>query len=234
MVVRKHQDRPRASSPPAGGWQIVYTGFVLILLCFFILLTSFASLEESKITRFVQAFSSAVSVFGGGRSLEKGKTMIHAGAMLVDKEDAIADLFNKVRNMRQKSDLQHVAIQQDSRGVIMTLADKLLFSSGQADLSLKASPLLIKVARIINAIDTPVEIEGHTDNVPINTPQYASNWELSTARAINVLRFITDDGNVNPDMVSAVGRAEYRPVVSNDTEANRAQNRRVEIIFKAN
>ena len=191
----------RDDSPaPVAGWQIVYTGFILILLCFFVMLTSFASLEQSKITRFVQGFSTAVSVFSSGKSLEEGQTMINPGAMMVDKEDAMAELFRQVRMLGQQRELGQVDIQQSRRGIIMTLSDKLLFDSGQAGLAKKAYPLLDKIAGIVRDINTPVEIEGHTDDVPIHNRAYASNWDLSTARAVNVLRFITDGGRSRPEI----------------------------------
>ena len=160
--------------------------------------------------------------------------MIRSGAMMVDKEDTMAELFKKVRLLSQRNALDHVNIQRSRRGIVMTLSDKLLFSSGQSELSHKAIPLMGKIAEIINTMKTPVEIEGHTDDVPIHTHAFASNWELSTARAVNVLRFLTTDGKVDPKHVSAVGMAEYHPVVPNDTAENRSINRRVEIIFKVN
>ena len=227
-------NRRNPSPNPTAGWQVVYTGFILILLCFFIMLTSFASLEQSKITRFVHAFSSAMSVFSGGRNLEKGQTMIDSESMMVDKENAMAELFKKIRMLGRQNDLQQVDIQKTRRGIIMTLSDKLLFSSGQGELSPKAYPLLDKIAGIITTIRTQVEIEGHTDNVPIHTRIYASNWELSTGRAVNVLRYLTSAGKVDATLLSAVGMAEFHPVAPNDTGDNRAKNRRVEIIFKVN
>jgi chemotaxis protein MotB len=235
MKVQRNKNRGQNMAPMhSGGWQIVYTGFILILLTFFIMLTSFASLEQSKITRFVQAFSDAVNVFSGGQSLEEGKTMINTGAVMVDKEDAMAKLFEKVRMLGQQNNLQQLDIQRTQRGVIMTVSDQLLFSSGQAIISSRAYPLLNKIAGIIGAIKTPVEIEGHTDNVPIHTPVFDSNWELSTARAVNVLRYMTTRGGVDPQWVSAVGMAEYQPVAPNTTAIDRAKNRRVEIVFKVN
>ena len=234
MPSAKHFRRRPSNAAPTRGWQIVYTGFILILLCFFIMLTSFASLEKSKITRFVEAFSNAVNVFSGGSSLQKGRTMINSRAMMVDKEDAMAELFKKVILLGQQNNLQQVGIQKSKRGIIMTLSDKLLFSSGQADLSTRAVPLLQKIAVMIQSIQAPVEIEGHTDNVPIGNRQFASNWELSTARAVNVLRFFTGRASVDPNLVSAVGMASYQPVAPNDSAPNRARNRRVEIVFKVN
>ncbi len=215
------------------GWQIVYTGFILILLCFFIMLTSFASLQQSKITRFAQAFSHAVSVFSGGRSLEEGRTMIHTNAMVVDKEDEMARLFEKVRQLGKNHHLDEVEVTRSRRGVVITLSENLLFQSGDARLTPAALPLLDKVVRIIRIVDVPVEIEGHTDDLPIQTPNFPSNWELSTARAVTVLRYIIEQQNVDSQRISAVGFSKYRPVVPNDSMAHRARNRRVEIIFKS-
>jgi chemotaxis protein MotB len=216
----------------AGGWQIVYTGFVLILLCFFIMLTSFASLEHSRITQFVQSFANAVSVFDGGRSLEPGKTIINSDAMVVDKEDPIALLFEKVQQLGKQSGLDDVSIQRSERGVILTLADKMLFESGQAVLSPSSHPLLKKIGQVVNSTQARIDIQGHTDDRPIRTGAYPSNWELSSARAVNVLRFLIADAGVPPHRLSAVGLSKYHPLVPNTSEQNRARNRRVEIIFK--
>ena len=223
---------PGHKQPDAGGWQIVYTGFILILLCFFIMLTSFASLEHSRIMQFVQSFANAVSVFDGGRSLEPGKTVINADAMVVDKEDPIALLFEKVKQAGNKNGLDAVSIQRSDRGVIMTLADKMLFESGQAELTAASHDLLNKIGMIANSTRARVDIQGHTDDQPIRTHAFPSNWELSTARAVNVLRFMIADAGVPPLRLSAVGLSKYHPLVPNDSDKNRARNRRVEIIFR--
>ena len=226
---KRHDD---LLQPDIGRWQMVYTGFILILLCFFIMLTSFASLEQSKISRFVRAFSTAVTVFSGGRSLEKGTTMIDTRAMIMDKEDKMAQLFETIRTLKQRNELHQVTLSKGNRGVVMTLSDKLLFSSGEANLSASAKPLLDKIGQIIKTVQVPVEIEGHTDNVPIRTFAYPSNWELSTARAVNVLRFLIEQQAISAHQLSAVGFANYQPAASNASAQGRAKNRRVEIIFK--
>lgn len=217
---------------PSGGWQLIYTGFVLIMLSFFIMLTSFASLQKAKITRFAHAFSSAVSVFQGGKSLEDGETAGGSDISLLSKEDQVARLFENVSALSNRYQINGVGIERNLRGVVMTLSDTMLFDSGSAELSPNAYPLLKKIGAIIAAVTVPVEIEGHTDNVPINTGRFPSNWELSTARAINVLRFLIDRNRTDSKRISAVGRSEYQPLHANDTAENRACNRRVEIIFK--
>jgi chemotaxis protein MotB len=234
MLKRRHNRKRHAAGlqPDIGGWQLVYTGFVLILLCFFIMLTSFASLEQSRISQFARAFSTAVTVFSGGRSLEKGTTMMDTHAMIMDKEDQMAQLFETVSALKQRSELHQVTLSRGSRGVVMTLSDNLLFASGDAKLSASAKPLLVKIGQIIKAVQVPVEIEGHTDNVPIRTSAYPSNWELSTARAVNVLRFLIELHAISTQKLSAVGFASHQPAASNASARGRAKNRRVEIIFK--
>lgn len=232
MARRWQRKQNQQTSTDSGGWQVVYTGFILIMLCFFIMLSSFASLQQAKIVQFVKAFSTAVSVLNGGLSLEKGETIFETKFMVIDKEDPMARLFNAVTMYSETLDINQVEMQLSEHGVIMTLADTLLFESGKADLSSDARALLHKIAILIHKVNVPVEIEGHTDNVPIATPAFPSNWELSTARAVNVLRYLIEQQAVDASRLSAVGMSEYQPVASNDTAANRARNRRVAFVFK--
>jgi chemotaxis protein MotB len=115
--------------------------------------------------------------------------------------------------------------------VVRVLTDKLLFDSGQATLQHDGLPLLGEVAQLLNLDKShPITVEGHTDNVPIATSQFPSNWELSTARATTVVRFLISRG-VNASRLGAVGYADLHPLASNATPAGRAENRRVEIVL---
>lgn len=116
--------------------------------------------------------------------------------------------------------------------VIRLLTDKLLFATGKATLSPAGDPLMEKIASLIN-IDRvhPIAVEGNTDNVPIHTGEFASNWELSTARASTVVNFLISQG-VSAKRLSAIGYAEEHPIASNSTAAGRARNRRVEIVLQ--
>lgn len=220
-------DRPELSA----GWQTVYAGFAMIMLSFFILLTSFSSLAPSKITRFVSSFSDAVSVLEHGSNLEEGKTIKGDEVQLLPREDLAAQLFEQVRQASHAEGLDQVVLQRTPKGVVLTLNDTLLFDSGQARLSEAAYPRLEKIGRLIQRIQTPVEIQGHTDNQPIHTNEFPSNWELSTARAISVLRYLIQTPEIAPERLSAVGFAEFQPMVANDTAEQRAQNRRVDFVF---
>ncbi len=128
-----------------------------------------------------------------------------------------------------------VRVSIDERGlVIKVLTDDLLFASGQASLNPKSHQLLGEIAQLLNLdASNPIDVEGNTDNVPINSSIFPSNWELSTARASTVVRFLIDNG-VSPVRLTAVGYADTRPVGTNLTAAGRSQNRRVEIVLKRN
>ena len=115
--------------------------------------------------------------------------------------------------------------------VVRVMTDKVLFASGQATLQPKGRPLLAEVAQLLNVDKShPITVEGHTDNEPIATAEFPSNWELSTARATTVVRFLIAHG-VGDGRLGAVGYADLHPIASNATAAGRARNRRVDIVL---
>jgi len=214
------------------GWQIIYTGFVLILLCFFIMLCSFSSMQEEKIIRFVQSFESAVSIFSGGLSFESGKDILNPTIDIVDKNSEIADILEELETLKNNLGLpKEINSFLADKGLVMSLSDTVLFESGVARISEEAIPILEKVGSIITKTACDIQIEGHTDNLPISTGGFPSNWELSTARAVNVLRFFLEKAKIPPERLTAVGFGEFQPLFPNDTPEHRAKNRRVEIVF---
>lgn len=233
MRKRNKDDQTnRSDESPGRGWEIVYSGFILILLCFFVMLSSFATMEEAKIMRFVRSFANAVSILPGGRKFESSSAVLPDSTEIVDHKSDLAKIFEELGVLVGELNLENeVHLSLSSKGLVMRLADRALFDLGVADLSPKALPLLEKVGAIISKTPYLVLVEGHTDNLPINTPRYPSNWELSTARAVNVLRYFIDNHQITAQRLSAVGFGEYQPLVPNDTIEHRAQNRRVEIIF---
>ncbi|MGZ6562532.1 MAG: OmpA family protein [Solirubrobacteraceae bacterium] len=151
------------------------------------------------------------------------------------KEQAsLAALKRKLDAYAKEHGLSHdVQTVIDRRGlVVRVLTDQLLFASGQATLQPVGFPLLNEVAQLLNVDKThPITVEGHTDNVPISSSQYPSNWELSTDRATTVVRYLIAKG-VNRERLGAVGYADLHPIASNATTAGRARNRRVEIVLQ--
>lgn len=117
-------------------------------------------------------------------------------------------------------------------GVHIRLGSKVLFDVGDARLKSKAFPILKEIAAIIRTENNEVYVEGHTDNIPIHTKKFPSNWELSTARAMSVVRFLHNVEGIDAKKLAAVGHGEYRPLVPNTSPERRARNRRVEIFIK--
>jgi len=128
-----------------------------------------------------------------------------------------------------------IQITQLKGKLTVNLVDKILFDSGRAEIKGDGTKVLDKVASVLNGVaDKNIRIEGHTDNVPISgalMSKYASNWELSTARATSVARYLQDQDKVDPTRLVAAGYGEYHPIASNDTPEGRAQNRRIEIVL---
>jgi chemotaxis protein MotB len=119
----------------------------------------------------------------------------------------------------------------DERGLLVRFMDDVLFDSGKADLTPKAREIINKVAEIIRTNDKNVRIEGHTDNVPINTSRFPSNWELSTTRAVNVVKYLIEENGIEAKRLSASGYSDQHPVDDNSTKEGRQKNRRVDMVI---
>ncbi|NNF99219.1 MAG: flagellar motor protein MotB [Desulfobacteraceae bacterium] len=231
-VNNKKQRRPEnTENKSSGNWQIVYTGFVLILLCFFIMLSSFSTLENAKIMRFVRSFSDAVNVYSGGLNVKAGDQSQSALPETIPNKSNMAILLENIATISHNIGLTEAELTITEKGVVMTLPDTALFGSGVANINSDAARTLKKVAYIINRTTEAVRIEGHTDNRPIRNWKYSSNWELSVTRAVNVLRYFIETEGIDSQRLSAVGFGEFQSVAPNTTKDNRAKNRRVEIVF---
>ena len=118
----------------------------------------------------------------------------------------------------------------EERGLVVSIQETLLFASGSADITTRAHEILEKITTVLAVAPNQIKVEGHTDNLPISTPQFPSNWELSVIRATNVVQILQRNG-ITPNRLSATGYGEYRPISSNDTEASRGKNRRIDLII---
>jgi len=119
----------------------------------------------------------------------------------------------------------------EERGLVVSIQDTLLFESGSATITPSARQILNQISFVLATSPNYIKVEGHTDNLPIRTEQFPSNWELSVLRATNVVHIMSTEGGISPERLSATGYGEYRPIVSNDTEAGRARNRRVDLVI---
>lgn len=228
---RKYNSKnSEGSSGP--GWEVIYTGFILIFLCFFIMLSAFSTIEQAKVMQFVRSFANAVSILPWGAKFESGLSVLPESPDMVENKADLAKVFEELESLSARLDFEgEVNLAFTKEGLVMRLSEKALFDSGVAAVSPEAYPLLGKIGAIIAKTAYFIRIEGHTDNLPIHTQVFPSNWELSTARAVNVLRYFIETHKIDPQRLAAVGFAEYQPLTSNNTQPNQSKNRRVEIIF---
>jgi len=145
----------------------------------------------------------------------------------------------EVLNKMNIADVQiqdKVTVRQTDQGVVIAIADSLIFENGQADIRKEALPILEGLAEVlaVNSSVKELRVQGHTDNVPIRSALFPSNWELSAVRAVMVTRVLTELYRIQPERVSAVGHAEFHPLTDNLTPETRAKNRRVEILVLMN
>ncbi|OGW75081.1 MAG: hypothetical protein A2Z72_03575 [Omnitrophica bacterium RBG_13_46_9] len=152
---------------------------------------------------------------------------------LKELRDQERQQFEDIKLELEKQLKNQARLDLADRGLVITLADNILFDSGKADIKKEAYPILDKIAGVIKAkaADKNIGIEGHTDNVPITYSGWKSNRELSTARANNVYHYLVDAGGLEPAKLMTIGYGEFKPVASNDTVEGRSQNRRVEIVI---
>ncbi len=148
-------------------------------------------------------------------------------ATTTDELSQISDLVTE--KFSQLIDDQMIQVSSNELWLQIELKDSILFNSGSAEASDQAQTIFDEIALILKAYSNPVQVEGFTDNVPINSSKYPTNWELSTARASTIVKYLIVKG-VAPERLSAVGYGEYQPVASNETDVGRAQNRRVAIM----
>lgn len=165
-------------------------------------------------------------------SQEKAKIM-------EEKEKAISQLKNTynslVSELKEEIKKGEIEVTQLRDKLTLQMVEKILFDSGSAEIKGTGKKIIDRVAEILkNVTDKQIRIEGHTDNIPIGpkiAKKFPTNWELSTARATTVVRYLIEKGGINPKILSAVGYADNMPVASNDTEEGRAKNRRIEIVL---
>lgn len=216
--------------PDSGSWLTTYSDLVTLLMCFFVLLFAFSTVDATKFRQVAISLQTALrGVLDGGVSL--GPVDVLDEYDLEDKlmEDAFLEIDAYLEEAGLKGAV--VAIYEE-RGLVVRFLDTVLFDLAKADLRADALDILDRVAQVLHKIPNQVAVEGHTDNLPIQTWEFPSNWWLSTGRANRVVEYFARKHNIAPERLSAVGYGEYRPLVPNSSAANRAQNRRVEILIK--
>jgi chemotaxis protein MotB len=215
-------------------WLLTYSDLITLLLAFFIILysTSKADLEKfGKIAKSFQATFGVMGIDSGGGGLLGANGGIFDFAQLTGQQRQFMYISEKLQTYASQQGLgDKVAVNLRTEGIAITLSNGLLFPSGGVEMSDESRSTLAKIAELIRPIPNELRIEAHTDAIPTNSPIYPTNWELSSARAAVVARYLTDSEGIEAKRLSVLGYGEQRPLVPNDTREHRATNRRADIV----
>jgi chemotaxis protein MotB len=206
-------------------WLLTYADLITLLLGLFVILYAMSKVDSEQYSKVMQALGGA---FGAPAGMDGNQSVLPGQGALTEQED----ITNKVRSAMYedlKSNL--ITVSHDSRGVVVHLAEELLFASGKADLKSTSTSSLDLLAGVLKTLPNDILVEGHTDNVPIHTAAFPSNWHLSVARAMTTADYLMTKRALEASKFSVVGYSEYKPLVPNTTVEGRAKNRRVDIVI---
>ena len=240
--MRTYRPNIESEGSNTAGWLTTFNDLVTLLMVFFVLLFTMSTVDSRKMQDFQYALQSGLGVLKTGTkvSISVKKTqpvddMSHIMTQAAGKRNKQHSrqpgdkLMDEIQQLT-KADLD-IQIIHTHQGTRLSFEDQVLFDFGSATINPAGFVFLDKIADTLDKIPYAMRVEGHTDNVPIETRRFPSNWELSVARAVNVVKYFAEVGNIDPNRLSAVGYGESRPVAANDTASNRVKNRRVEILL---
>jgi chemotaxis protein MotB len=214
-------------------WLITYADLITLLLAFFIMMYTFSKQDAQK---YEEVSGSLKTIFSGGSGVLKVGTgrssTVNPMSASGSSSEVKRQLENEVQAMAGPSEKdQSITISKDERGIVIRIMDRAIFDEGKAELKESAKETLRNIVPIVKNSNRPIRVEGHTDDIPINTGEFKSNWELSVRRATEVVRHLVEKYSFPPQRISASGYAEYQPIAGNDTPQHRALNRRIEVIL---
>jgi chemotaxis protein MotB len=219
---RKQDDHENADR-----WLLTYADLITLLLGLFVILYTVSKIDGEKYGRIIAALG---GIFGRDPA-----TVVAASPVIgpTGAAPARTERFKVERAIASSIPIDNstISVTQNERGVTVHIMDELLFASGSADLKPGALALLSNLAAALRTLPNDIRVEGHTDDVPIQTAQFPSNWHLSVARAVNTAHYMVNTCHLVPERVSVVGYSSYHPLVPNSSDANRAKNRRVDIVI---
>jgi len=220
-------------------WLVSYADFITLLFAFFVVMFAVSQVDSKKLGHFTESFSKAVGLDffpEAGKSIMGGEMSV---SMAGKQEESDPDMLPKdleklkiaLQDMQKRSELPaSLQLVQRRHELVVRLAENPLFDPGDDTLKRTAAAELHAVAAALAPVHVDVRIEGHTDDRPIHTSRFRSNWDLSTARATAVIAVLLADG-LAPERLSAAGYGEFHPVAANGSEDGRRQNRRVDLVI---
>lgn len=240
-MIRKRRRPADSGKQSHERWLLTYADMITLLMVFFIVLYALSTINAKKFEAVAISLSRAM---GGGQSV-----LSQPGASLaqgISGSSLVKDI--EIREMEEINDLERirrelqgfidqnglngkVTVNMEERGVVLSFQDVALFPLGSAEISPGARELIGKLGKILMSSQHYIRVEGHTDDLPINTREFPSNWELSVARSTRVVQELIRGIGFPPQRLSATGYGEFRPRVENDTVEHRQQNRRVDIVI---
>ncbi|MCL4294721.1 MAG: OmpA family protein [Anaerolineae bacterium] len=224
-------------------WLLTYADMITLLMVFFVVMFSMANTDLKKFAQVAESMSEAFHVINigtkpgavivgqskGGSSQQPSPNFFE---MLSPRQRDFVSVTSELTAFASQANLTgEISVNMNLEGVIISLSNGLIFESGSAELKPESLETLHKIAEVLRTINNPVRIEGHTDNTPTNDPRYPTNWELSVARAVSIVRYLIEQEGIAPERLLPAGHAEYAPVAPNDSRANRTLNRRADIII---
>ncbi|HBW36490.1 flagellar motor protein MotB [Desulfosporosinus sp. BICA1-9] len=250
---RKHE----AEKENGERWLLTYADLITLLMIFFVVLYSMSKVDAERFQAVAESLNKAL---GGGTPAKielatspVGPSLIQTGTPSPRTTHTNSNTNEETKNTTQENtDAENMSIEAikakldkfaadnqiqsklvsslEERGLVVSIQETLLFESGSASINDRARDILEKISTVLAPTPNQIRVEGHTDNLPIRTPQFPSNWELSVIRATNVVQILLND-QIIPSRLSATGYGEYRPISPNDTDTGRSKNRRIDLII---
>ncbi len=244
MSLRNEEESLEINIP--NYWMITYSDMVTIILCFFIIFFTLSAKENSLLYEIKTSLKITVDNLKNENEIleEKNISLQQKNKKLQDEKKTLAEKLFKLKNINQDVNtssedfikylrdnnlLNEVYIIQNEEGLLIRFKDSVLFDSGLSKLKEDGFIVLDKISDKLKDIDNQIRVEGFTDNIPIKTSKYNSNWELSAARAISVVRYFIENKGIDENRLSFTGWGEYKPIANNNSPEGRAKNRRIEI-----
>ena len=233
MGRKKKEEEHKAGAPE---WMATYSDTMTLLLCFFVLLFASSNVDSQKYKAVVQSLSGALGVLDSGTTVSLEPLMNNYPSDnptdSPTESEELTEMQEEIQKVLEDSKLSgQVKLEVNERGLLIRFLENVLFDSGKADLKPQAMEIIDKVSDILKETPKKVLVEGHTDNIPISNYKFPSNWELSTTRAVNVVKYMIDHSGIDPVRFSAAGYADQHPISENNSIEGRRSNRRVDMVI---